>query len=86
VLDSAVLTSGIYYLAWSLPPTSLGTPDGGYDTVVDGVDDNAHRTTELQIEITDLDTSVEHCFSMQARWTQVGVYPIGNEICVPPLG
>jgi len=89
VLESAYLDNSLplgpgYVLSWSLPPSSLGTPDGGYDTVIDGVDDNAHRTTELQIEITDIGTSVAHCFSMQARWTQVSSWSVSNEICVPP--
>ncbi len=89
VLESANLVNSPppgpgYSLSLSLPPTSLGTPDGGFDIVIDGVDDNAHRTTELQIEITDIGTSVAHCFSMQARWTQVGSWSVSNEICVPP--
>jgi len=85
VLVSAELISGVYHLVWILPPTSLGTPDGGYDIVIDGVDDDAHRTTELQIEITDINTSITHCFSVQVRWTQVSSdFPIGNEICVLP--
>jgi len=85
VLDSAELILGIYNLAWTLPPTTLGTPDGGYDIVIDGVDtQGTHRTTSLQTQIDTLDTSITHCFEVQARWTQVGELLTGNEICVPP--
>jgi len=87
VLDSAELISGVYHLVWTQPPTSLGIPDGGYDIVIDGDDtDEEHRTTSLQTQIGGLDTSVTHCFEIQARWTQVGELEDGNEICVPPLG
>jgi len=90
VLESALLVNSPplgpgYTLSWSLPPTLLGTPDGGYDIVTDGVDDNDHRTTEMQIEITDFNTSTEHCFAVQARWTQTGDFPVSNEMCVPPM-
>jgi len=66
-----------------LPPTSLGTPNGGYDIIIDGDDTNEeHRTTSLQTQIDNLDTSVTHCFEIQARWTQVDELEDGNEICV----
>jgi len=86
VLESADLGSqSEYTLSWSLPPSSLGTPDGGYDIFIDGVDTNQeHRTTSLQTQINNLDTSVPHCFNSQARWTQTGVTLVSNEICVPP--
>jgi len=75
-----------YMLSWSLPQSSLGSPDGGYDIFIDGVDTNEeHRTTSLQTQIGNLVTSIEHCFSIQARWTQVGDLPVGNEMCVPPM-
>jgi len=86
VLNSAELISGNYNLAWTLPPSSLGTPDGDYDVFIDGVDTNKeHRTTSMQTQIHTLDTSVSHCFSIQPRWTQVADdFPVSNEICVPP--
>jgi len=75
-----------HILSWSLPPSSLGTPDGGYDIFIDGVDTNEeHRTTSLQTLINNLDTSIEHCFFIEARWTQVGEFPVSNEMCVPPM-
>jgi len=92
VLESAELVVDLpnpgpgYMLSWSLPPSSLGTPDGGYDIFINGVDTNEeHRTTSLQTEIHGLDTSVDQCFNIQARWTQTGNLPVGNEMCVPPM-
>jgi len=86
VLDSAELSLGIYNLAWTSPETSLGGPTGGYDIFHNGVDTNKkYRTTSLQTQIGNLDTSIEHCFAVQARWTQTGDYPESNEICVPPM-
>ncbi len=83
MLVSAELISGVYHLTWTLPPTSLGTPNGGYDIFIDGDDTNEdHRTTSMQTQIAGLDTSKEHCFKIQARWTQVDELPVGNEICV----
>ena len=32
-----------------------------------------------------MNTSTEHCFAVQARWSQTGDYPESNEICVPPM-
>jgi len=88
VLDSAVLVGSSYILDWTLPSTTLGTPDGGYDIIIDIVDtDETYRTTELHAEIEGLDTSIEHCFNIQARWLQESppVNPVSNVICVPPL-
>jgi len=85
VLVSAELISGVYHLTWILPPTSLGTPNGGYDIFIDDDDTNEdHRTNSLETQIDNLDTSKEHCFKIQARWTQVGDLITGNEICVSP--
>jgi len=86
VLNSAELISGNYNLAWTLPPSSLETPDGGYDVFIDGVDTNEeHRTTRMQTQIDNLDTSIEYCFSIEPRWKQVGHdFPVSNEICVLP--
>jgi len=84
VLVSVELISGVYHLSWNLPETTLVAPDGGYDIFIDGFDTNdEHRTTSLQTQIGGLDTSVTHCFEIQARWTQVGDTPVSNEICVP---
>jgi len=86
VIDSADLGSqSEYVLSWSLPPSSLGTPEGGYDVFIDGVDTNEeHRTASMQTQIDNLNTSVTHCFEIQARWTQVDDLLVSNEICVPP--
>ncbi len=89
VLESAILFDMSDILEWSQPDTSLGSPDGGYDILIDGIDTNeTWRTTNLKQTITGLDTSVKHCFSIQARWTQVvnlEVFIISNELCVDPF-
>jgi len=85
ILESAILFDASYMLDWTLPFTTLGTPDGGYDVLIDGVDTNDQwRTTNTDQTINGLDTGLTHCFEIQARWTQVNFLPISNELCVDP--
>jgi hypothetical protein len=72
VLNSAKLENGKYLLSWSLPANPTGTPAGGYDIWIDGIDTNATwRATGTSQTITGLSTSVKHTFMLEARWTQV---------------
>jgi hypothetical protein len=83
VLKSVSVSNGNYQLAWSLPTTTYGDPAGGYDIFVDGVDDNLHHTTLSAVK-SGLPLDVEHCFVVEARWTQAipSVFPKSNQICV----
>jgi hypothetical protein len=85
VLDSAKLENGKYILNWSLPANPTGTPTGGYDIFIDGVDTNATwRATGTSQTISGLDTKVAHKFKLEARWNQANpsVFPQSNELTV----
>ncbi len=69
VLGSVQTSNGDFMLQWN----TSSVPDGGYDIVIDGVDTNTtHRTTQQSTTISGLSTG-EHCFQIQARFTQA--YP-----------
>ncbi len=82
VLESVTAAGGDFILEWSLPASGYGTPAGGYDLVIDGVDQNDH-IFDRTAEIAGL-SSGEHCFQVEARWTQGGSYPRSNEVCASP--
>jgi TRAP-type mannitol/chloroaromatic compound transport system substrate-binding protein len=85
VLDSAKLENGKYILNWSLPANPTGTPAGGYDIWIDGVDSNATwRATGTSQTISGLDTKVAHTFKLESRWNQANpaLYPQSNELSV----
>jgi hypothetical protein len=85
VLNSAKVENGKYLLTWSLPPSESGTPAGGYDIVIDGKDtNNTWRITGTSQVITGLDTSADHSFIVEARWTQFKPheFPRSNELTV----
>ncbi len=66
VLGSVQTSNGDFMLQWN----TSSVPDGGYDIVIDGVDTNTtHRTTQQSTTISGLSTG-EHCFQIQARFTQ----------------
>jgi len=81
-LNSVTVNGSDMVLAWSLPQTSNGTPAGGYDVFTDGVDDNLHHTTMTTTK-GGLQQGVEHCFTVESRWTQAvpPVFPASNQIC-----
>jgi len=82
VLESVKASGTDMVLTWSLPPTSYGTPAGGYDIFSDGVDDNLHHTTLTAVK-SGLQQGVEHCFVVESRWTQAvpSVFPASNQVC-----
>jgi len=85
VLNSARLENGKYVLNWSLPANPTGTPTGGFDIWIDGVDTNATwRATGTSRTITGLDTKVVHTFKLESRWNQANpaLYPQSNELSV----
>jgi hypothetical protein len=85
VLDSAKLENGKYILNWSLPANPTGTPTGGYDIFIDGVDTNATwRATGTSQTISGLNTKVAHKFKLEARWNQANpsVFPQSKELTV----
>jgi hypothetical protein len=84
VLNSVGYNGG-YLLSWNLPENPTGTPAGGYDIIIDGVDTGtAWRTTSTSQTITGLNTSVTHTFQVESRWTQADPdeYPRSNVLTV----
>jgi len=57
-------------------------PEGGYDIIIDAVDsDTLYRTTLLTATIPDMDISVDHCFVIQARYTDTSQFLESNQLC-----
>lgn len=91
VMESAVLQGEDYLIKWKLPEGTVGVPSGGYDLIIDGDDKDNHLQGILSANeklISGLDTSVRHCFGVQARWSQLVELPEGdrvassNQLCV----
>jgi hypothetical protein len=82
VLESVQANGADYVLQWSLPETAYGMPEGGYDVFSDGIDDNLHHTG-FSTTVSGLQTGTEHCFKVEARWTQASpsVFPASNTLC-----
>jgi hypothetical protein len=71
VMESVVVSGTDFVLAWSQPESVYGTPDGGYDIFIDGVDTNkTHRTSALGATISGLAPGT-HTFMVEARYTEV---------------
>lgn len=86
VLLSASLDADRYVLTFELPAGSL-PPEGGFDTYIDGVDQNDTADhDDFSRTIEGLDTRREHCFSLEARYTQLDPEEFlrSNERCVSP--
>jgi hypothetical protein len=83
VLESVQINGSDFVLNWSQPESAYGTPEGGYDVFTDGVDDNLHHT-ETSAVVSGLQEGVEHCFQVEARWTQATtpLFLASNTICV----
>ncbi len=82
-LTTARLAGTSAVLAWTQANT---TPEGGYDILIDGVDTNSlHRTTALASTIPGLNTSVSHCFAVQARYTDSNLFLVSNELCTDAI-
>jgi hypothetical protein len=83
VLNSVTADGGDLVLSWTLPSSDSGTPEGGYDIIIDGADTAEQwRTTQTTATITGLEVGVEHGFVVEARWTQAdpSVFSRSNEV------
>ncbi len=78
-LTTALLTGTSVELAWT---QNNAIPEGGYDILIDGVDTNSqYRTILLSSTIPGLDSTVSHCFAIQARYTDSNLFLVSNERC-----
>ncbi len=83
-LNSVRVSGNDYLLDWSQPASNYGTPAGGYDIIIDGVDTGGtNRINQLTTTIGGLTKGVEHCFKIEARWTQANptVFPRSAQVC-----
>lgn len=85
VLDSVHLVDGSYNLTAHLPAGSA-MPAGGYKTILNGAP-LTDVSGQLNRTLNNIDTSLEHCFQVQARWTQFDpiLFRSSNKICVNPM-
>jgi hypothetical protein len=81
-LNSVTTLGSEIVLSWTTEHTA---PEGGYDTIIDGVDTNTrYRTTDNTISIDSLDLTSDHCFRIQARYTDsndIGEVYNSNQLC-----
>jgi hypothetical protein len=83
VLTSATVSGTSVVLTWT---QDNAEPEGGYDTIIDGQDTNwRYRTSQLTITIPDIDTSVPHCFAIEARYPKTSQFLISNGLCTEVL-
>ena len=88
VLESVVLSGSDYILTFSQPTGTLD-PAGGYDTYINGVDQNDNANyAGFTRTITGLDTTKAQHFVLESRYTQLEPrqFPRSNEIIVPAVG
>ncbi len=79
-LISAEISNSDVLLAWSQENSA---PDGGYDIFIDGVDTGSlYRTTSTSLAISDLDLSLGHCFSVEARYVATNEFYPSNQLCI----
>ena len=58
------------------------SPEGGYDTFIDGVDTNTlYRTTATSLTLSGLDLTLSHCFVVEARYTSTSEFYPSNQLC-----
>ena len=82
-LTSAVRSGQNYILTFEQPAGTLA-PDGGYDTYINGVDQNDNtQHSGFTRAIIGLSIAMEQCFFLESRYTVDSVFPRSNEICVP---
>ena len=78
-LSSVDVSGTDIILEWS---QAYSAPIGGYDIYINGVDTGPqYRTTLNTVTISGLDTSVAHCFSVEARYTETNEFFSSNELC-----
>jgi hypothetical protein len=79
-LVSVTRNGDLYALEWSHPDHPV---EGGYDIHIDGTDTNqTWRTSQLTQTVGPLDSTVAHCFAVEAQYSSASEYPVSNEICV----
>lgn len=88
ILESVILENNVYKFKIRMSEGSE-MPEGGFDLFIDGNDQNNHNDgvdSALEFIFQGLDTSVQHCFLVEARYTQVYpyVFNLSNEMCYPP--
>ena len=83
VLTSASVSETSVVLAWT---QERAVPEGGYDIIIDGVDTNAlYRTTLLTATVADVDSYLDHCFAIQARYTDSNQFLVSNQLCTQAI-
>lgn len=88
LVTAASLSGNNYIISFALPSGGIGAPQGGYDTFINGVDQNdrdAHNG--FSRIISGLDTSKKQCFKLEARYLQEdpAVFLQSNELCIEPI-
>jgi hypothetical protein len=79
-LTSVTVDGEMYTLQWTHPNHPV---EGGYDVFIDGTDTNqTWRTSELTRTVGPLDSSLAHCFAVEAQYPSASEYPLSNEVCV----
>jgi hypothetical protein len=83
VLDYVQPSGSDFSLGWSQPVSAFGSPAGGYDIIIDGVDTNSTYETFQQTSLISGLTAEQHCFQIEARWTQASPaqYLRSNQVC-----
>jgi hypothetical protein len=83
VLSSADMSGTSIVLAWT---EDNAIPEGGYDIIIDGLDTNSlYRTTLLTATVPDMDINVDHCFAIQARYTDTSQFLVSNQLCTQAI-
>lgn len=82
IISKVDLVGENYQIVFSHPSDALSV-DGGFDTFVDKVDQNDHQNySGFTRSISGLDTSVQHCFSLESRYVELNTFLSSNEVCV----
>ena len=79
IITSINVVNGSYVIDFKVPVNGI-IPIDGYDTFVDGEDRNEHMT-ESPSTITGLNTSIEHCFNIEARFVSENIFKKSETIC-----
>ncbi|MEJ2620798.1 MAG: putative Ig domain-containing protein [Candidatus Thiodiazotropha sp.] len=77
-LNSATISGDQVILAWS---HNHDAPEGGFDVVIDSNDTGADRTHALTATISGLDLTIQHCFLIEARYTDSSEFLRSNQVC-----
>jgi hypothetical protein len=78
-LISAEISNSNVVLDWS---QENNAPDGGYDIFIDDVDTGSlYHTTSTSQTIGNLDLSLSHCFTVEARYVAIDEFYSSNQLC-----